>query len=299
MGVCQAMSTSVESVGLVKVTLPEMGESVTEGSIVEWRRKVGDYVAEGDALVDVTTDKVDVEVPATATGIITQILANEGDTVPIGAALAEIDTAKSDGKPAASAPAETAAPQRLGPPKLVEVALPEMGESVTEGSIVEIRKHAGDYVNEGETVLDVTTDKVDVEIPAPASGAIVQLFVAPGDTVAVGAKLAEIDVNAAPASVTLSLSKGAATPSAALRQAQGDTTADQPARRMAKRLDVDLALVRGSGPNGLILRADVIDQAASAKRRPAATAAAALPLPPIPSGANVTPLKGPAAALTG
>src|SRR5579862_2009991 len=149
---------------MVEVRLPEMGESVTEGSIVEWRKKVGDFVAEGDALVDVTTDKVDVEVPATASGIITQILANEGDTVPIGAALAEIDTAKSDGKPAASAPAETAAPQRLGPPKLVEVALPEMGESVTEGSIVEIRKHAGDYVNEGETVLDVTTDKVDVEI---------------------------------------------------------------------------------------------------------------------------------------
>ena len=79
---------------MVKVTLPEMGESVTEGSIVEWRKNVGDYVTEGDALVDVTTDKVDVEVPATASGTITQIHAGEGDTVSVGALLAEIDTSK-------------------------------------------------------------------------------------------------------------------------------------------------------------------------------------------------------------
>jgi 2-oxoglutarate dehydrogenase E1 component len=303
------MSTSVEP-GLVKVTLPEMGESVTEGSIVEWRRKVGDYVAEGDALVDVTTDKVDVEVPATATGIITQILVNEGDTVPVGATLAEIDTAKGNGKPA---PAPAAVSQRLGPPKLVEIALPEMGESVTEGSIVEVRKHPGDYVNEGDTVLDVTTDKVDVEIPAPASGAVTQIFVSPGDTVAVGAKLVEIDVNAAPVladgatqavQTTLpasSRSERSPERSVVDAQSKGTYVADQPARRMAKRLDVDLALVRGSGPNGLILRADVVGQAATAKRRaPAAgPSGAALPLPPIPSGANVTQLKGPAAALTG
>ena len=83
---------------MVKVTLPEMGESVTEGSIVEWRKRVGDFVAEGDALVDVTTDKVDVEVPATASGVITQILAGEGDTVSVGAVLAEIDTSKSNGR---------------------------------------------------------------------------------------------------------------------------------------------------------------------------------------------------------
>src|SRR5579862_8704271 len=149
MGVCQAMSTSVESVGLVKVTLPEMGESVTEGSIVEWRRKVGDYVAEGDALVDVTTDKVDVEVPATASGVVAEINAHEGDTVSVGAVLAQIDTsaaAAGNGKSAASRPAPgngaaaTAAPETPAEPVIVDVTLPEMGESVTEGSIVEVRK---------------------------------------------------------------------------------------------------------------------------------------------------------------
>ena len=85
----------------ISVTLPEMGESVTEGSIVEWRRKPGEFVAEGDPLVEVTTDKVDVEVPATASGVLTQILAHEGDTVAVGAVLAEIDTSKKDGAGAA------------------------------------------------------------------------------------------------------------------------------------------------------------------------------------------------------
>ncbi|HEY1976990.1 MAG TPA: multifunctional oxoglutarate decarboxylase/oxoglutarate dehydrogenase thiamine pyrophosphate-binding subunit/dihydrolipoyllysine-residue succinyltransferase subunit [Candidatus Baltobacteraceae bacterium] len=294
-----------ELAGTVTVTLPEMGESVTEGSIVEWRKKVGDFVAEGDALVDVTTDKVDVEVPATASGVITQILVNEGDTVAVGSALAHIDTARNgNGKAAAVAP-PAAAPAPAGPPRIVEVTLPEMGESVTEGSVVELRKRAGDYVQEGETLLDVTTDKVDVEIPAPASGAIVNVLVAPGDTVTVGAKLAEIDANAISTSLPPS-SRSERSPerSAAGAESKGATqrsenfVADQPARRMAKRLDVDLALVRGSGPNGLILRGDVLDQAQQAKRRaPAVSASAALPLPPVPAGAKLTPLKGPVATL--
>ena len=118
-----------ESAETVTVTLPEMGESVTEGSIVEWRKKVGDFVAEGDALVDVTTDKVDVEVPATASGVITQILANEGDTVAVGSALAHIDTARNgNGKAAASAVRVPAPVVPSGPPRIVDVTLPEMGE---------------------------------------------------------------------------------------------------------------------------------------------------------------------------
>src|ERR1700735_979510 len=155
---------------MVKVTLPEMGESVAEGSIVEWRKRVGDFVAEGDALVDVTTDKVDVEVPATASGVVTQILAGEGDTVSVGAVLAEIDTSKSNGQ----------APARQS--------------SAASGN--------------GSAPV--------APRPAPAVSPAVE------------------------------------------------TLADQPARRMARRLDVDLARVRGSGPNGLILRADVVGQVESA-----------------------------------
>ncbi|HZY99117.1 MAG TPA: multifunctional oxoglutarate decarboxylase/oxoglutarate dehydrogenase thiamine pyrophosphate-binding subunit/dihydrolipoyllysine-residue succinyltransferase subunit [Candidatus Baltobacteraceae bacterium] len=186
----------------------------------------------------------------------------------------------------------------------VTVTLPEMGESVTEGSVVELRKRVGDYVQEGDTLLDVTTDKVDVEIPAPASGAIVSILVSPGDAVTVGAKLMEFDANATPGAA-VAAPKGAA-PAAPAKSAppapaqRSDTVvADQPARRMAKRLDVDLALVRGSGPNGLILRGDVLDQAQQAKRRGPATSAGAswLPLPAVPANAKVTPLKGPVGTL--
>ncbi len=102
---------------MVEITLPEMGESVTQGSIVEWRKKVGDYVAQGDPIVDVTTDKVDVEVPATASGVITQILAAEGQTVAVGSVLAQIDpAAKGDGAArAATGNGARTAPQPTAP----------------------------------------------------------------------------------------------------------------------------------------------------------------------------------------
>lgn len=197
---------------MVRVTLPEMGESVTEGSIVEWRKRVGDFVAEGDPLVDVTTDKVDVEVPATASGVITQILAGEGDTVSVGSVLAEIDTTKTNGQVAGKGAAARGA------------------------------------VNGGAASASSPVKTADVP----------------------------------PADVTRS----------------GEPVADQPARRMARRLDVDLGKIRGSGPNGLILRGDVVAQAEDAGRRPPERESSA-PLPAIPAGAAVTPLKGPAAALVG
>jgi multifunctional 2-oxoglutarate metabolism enzyme len=185
---------------LVSVTFPEMGESVTEGSIVEWRKKVGDFVAEGDPLVEVTTDKVDVEVPATTSGLVTRILAREGDTVAVGSVLAEIDASKSDGKVVRAATGNGAAsPRATEPPLASPPALP-----------------------------------------------------------------------------------------------QREAIADAPARRVAQRLGVDLSRVRGSGPNGLILRSDVVEQERNARRRvPAADAA----VPAIPAGAKVTSLKGPPATL--
>ncbi len=299
---------------MVQVTLPEMGESVTEGSIVEWRKKVGEFVSEGDPLVEVTTDKVDVEVPATASGVIKQILVAEGDTVGVGAVLAEIDTtAKSGNGAAASAPAaKPAAPAPSGPPKIITVTLPEMGESVTEGSIVEWQKREGDFVNEGDPIVNVTTDKVDVEVPATASGVIVKVLAAEGATVAVGAALAEIDANAAapvagsvpraaaPATAVPArpaVSNGATAPAAPLTA--GENFATPQARRLARKLHVDITRVKGSGPQGLVLREDVMTQAPSL---PAASATSAAPqpqLPPVSAEAKVTQLKGPAAALAG
>jgi 2-oxoglutarate decarboxylase len=195
---------------------------------------------------------------------------------------------------------------------LLRVTLPEMGESVTEGSIVEWRKSVGEYVAEGDPLVDVTTDKVDVEVPAPASGVVVRILAGEGETVSVGGVLAEIDTGrsdgargktgngtvAAPAGTAPAASAPKDGQPAERRKA-GAILADRPARRTAERLDVDLALVRGSGPNGLILRGDVLAQAQQARRRSPAAGTAAAPLPPLPPGAAVVPLKGPAAALAG
>ena len=211
---------------------------------------------------------------------------------------------------------------------VVKVTLPEMGESVTEGSIVEWRKRVGDQVNEGDTLVDVTTDKVDVEVPATAAGVITQLFGKEGDTVAVGAPLAEIDTSkssngavaaaappttngaaaaSAPASAAPSAPKAApevVIPSEAPRsRGTAEIIASPQARRVANKLELDLSSIRGSGPNGLILRSDVSAQANGAQRlRHAEVQPEGLPRntsAPVPAGAKVTPLKGPAAALTG
>ncbi len=191
---------------------------------------------------------------------------------------------------------------------MVSVTLPEMGESVTEGSIVEWRKRIGEFVAEGDPLVEVTTDKVDVEVPATASGIVTQILAPEGESVAVGSVLAEIDTSkGADAAVPASAGNGAAvrpvesakpTPAPPPLPAGGEVLADQPAWRMARRLDVDLSLVRGSGPNGLILRSDVVEQAQHARRR-SGPARSETPLPPVAAGAVLTPLKGPAAALTG
>jgi len=186
---------------------------------------------------------------------------------------------------------------------IVSVPLPEMGESVTQGSIVEWRKKVGDFVAEGDALVEVTTDKVDVEVPATASGRLTEILAHEGDTVAVGAPLAQIDTAqsdgaAKPAAGNGSAVRAPVPPAPAARAAApGEGLADRPARRLAAKLDVDLALVRGSGPGGLILRSDVLAQEQSARRRPAAAPAAAQP--PLPKGATLVPLRGPAAALAG
>ncbi len=183
---------------------------------------------------------------------------------------------------------------------MVHVTLPEMGESVTEGSIVEWRKRVGDYVAEGEPLVEVTTDKVDVEVPATVSGTIAQILVAEGDTVAVGAVLAEIDTSGSKAVPAAAAPLAAPPPVAAApppAPRSGASAATPQARRAARQLHVDLARVRGSGPDGLILRDDVESQAPAAQLGLAPTSAAALPA--LAADAKLVPLKGPAAALIG
>ena len=191
------------------------------------------------------------------------------------------------------------------PETLVRIVLPEMGESVTEGSVVAWRKQPGDFIAEGDPLVEITTDKVDVEVPSTVSGVVKQLLAAEGDTVAVGAALAEIDTTAkaldgakapAPAaSSTKTAPPKPQAPAAEPKRTNGAVVATPQAKRIARQLDIDLARVRGSGPDGLILREDVDRQAESLP--PASRGAQLPPLPPLPAGAQVTPIKGPAAAL--
>src|SRR5687767_14038465 len=175
----------------VEVVMPAMGESVSDGTILEWHKQEGDQVAEDETLVEISTDKVDAEVPSPVTGTAVKIHGAEGDTVDVGAVLAEIAGDGGNGaSPAAAAPAEApaaAAPaeapaeapeapaqaepaERAAAEQVVEIAMPAVGESVSEGTILEWAKGVGDEVAEDETIVEISTDKVDAEVPSPASG---------------------------------------------------------------------------------------------------------------------------------
>src|SRR5689334_555491 len=159
---------------VIEVTLPAMGESVTEGTILEWRKQEGDTIEADEILVEVSTDKVDEEVPSPTAGTIVKIHGAEGDTISVGAVLAEI--APSNGASpngATAAPpepsAEAEAPE-AGTGEIVDIVTPTGGESVTEGTILEWAVKVGDHVEDGDTVVELSTDKVDMELPAPTSG---------------------------------------------------------------------------------------------------------------------------------
>jgi 2-oxoglutarate dehydrogenase E1 component len=200
------------------------------------------------------------------------------------------------------------------PKTIVSVTLPEMGESVTEGSIVEWRVKPGQWIEEGATLVDVTTDKVDVEVPAPASGVVTAVLAEEGATISVGAALAEIDTGAekpaagaAPAPAPAAANGASAAPAAPKPAATNGHAKGGPAshraQRIAQREGLDLSKLAGSGPGGLVLREDVIRATATADGRAALAAngkaAAAPDLPPPPADATVTPLKGPAGSLVG
>src|SRR4051794_28619930 len=172
----------------VQVTMPQMGDSVSEGTILEWHKQEGDQVSEDETLVEISTDKVDAEVPAPTAGTIVKIHAAEGDTVNVGAILAEIAPGNGAGPstsaagPAASTP-EAPAEASNGSGETVDVVMPAMGESVTEGTILEWAKQPGDSIEQDETIVEISTDKVDAEVPAPASGTIDEILAQAGDTV--------------------------------------------------------------------------------------------------------------------
>ncbi len=203
----------------VSVTLPALGESVSEGTVTRWLKAEGERVEADEPLLEVSTDKVDTEIPAPASGVLSAIKVAEDETVEVGAELAVIDDGS--GAPAAEPAPQAAAAEAPAAPAQPEpqprsqpaepeparqsapapsssgaegtpVVLPALGESVTEGTVTRWLKQVGDSVEEDEPLLEVSTDKVDTEIPAPASGTLLEIVIGEDETAQVGAKLAVI-----------------------------------------------------------------------------------------------------------
>src|SRR3954454_17436105 len=171
----------------VEVVMPPMGDSVSEGSILEWHRQEGDEISEDKTLVEISTHNVDAEFPAPVSGTVVKIHAAEGDTVGVGSVLAEIAPTNGSG-PAITAdePEADASDDAPGEATVIEIEMPAMGESVSEGTILEWAKQPGDCVDEDETIVEISTDKVDAEVPSPAAGTLTELLADAGAPFRVG-----------------------------------------------------------------------------------------------------------------
>ncbi|WP_459797647.1 biotin/lipoyl-containing protein, partial [Mycobacterium riyadhense] len=205
------------------VQMPALGESVTEGTVTRWLKQEGDAVELDEPLVEVSTDKVDTEIPSPAAGVLTKIIAQEDDTVEVGGELALIgdspDGAEAAAPPqrepeAAPAPPAQAEPEAQPEPEpepepaparaasaergdTTPVLMPELGESVTEGTVTRWLKKVGDSVQVDEPLVEVSTDKVDTEIPSPVAGVLVSITADEDDVVQVGGELARVGAGAA------------------------------------------------------------------------------------------------------
>ena len=212
------------------VTMPALGESVTEGTVTTWLKQVGDTVELDEPIVEVSTDKVDSEVPSPVAGVLLEILVPEDETVEVGTEIARIGDASEASAPAAApaaapveAPAAPAAPATPAPAPApapaqgTEVRMPALGESVTEGTVTTWLKAVGDAVDADEPLLEVSTDKVDSEVPAPVAGFLTEIRVPEDETVEVGTVVAIISAtapSAAPAAASAAPAPAPAAPAA-------------------------------------------------------------------------------------
>ena len=337
------------------VIMPQMGESIVEGTITKWLHQPGERVERDQPLFEISTDKVDAEVPAPASGVLKEIKAQTGATVQVNSVVAVIDdSAAVTAPPRAAAPStptptpaprtEPAAPppspspsQQPSPPtpapappsspasaavvessgQATDVIMPQMGESIVEGTITRWLKNLGDKVARDEPLFEISTDKVDAEIPSPAAGVLTEIKVPAGQTVQVNHVVAVIAAEAAAAVAQPSPARSAEVPAAgragveaatpapaapaeALSPEEAERIRSSPVvRRLAQEHGVDLRLVTGTGSGGRISKEDIlafVERAKAAPAQPAIAAASAAPPPaayaagqPAPSAPPVTP----------
>ena len=306
------------------VTMPALGESVTEGTVTRWLKKEGDAIAVDEPLLEVSTDKVDTEIPSPVAGVLQKIVVAVDSTVPVGAELAVIaESVDSNAKPDVlvvqpKAPITTPKVEKNIEPAVIVpnivaqpiiqsmatntsantagatiVSMPALGESVTEGTVTRWLKSVGDLVSADEALLEVSTDKVDTEIPSPVSGTILSIDVAVDSTVPVGARLASIGVSGAaaipkPAPIATAVSKPAPvaaapiiqTPIASAAPIRADDSYVTPiVRKLAAEAGVNLSTIKGTGIGGRIRKEDILAATPRAAATPTAVAMASIQTP--------------------
>jgi len=285
----------------IEVIMPQMGESITEGTVSRWLKKVGDKIDKDEAILEISTDKVDAEVPSPAAGILLAINVPEGETVEVGTALAVVGQEGEEGastpnaasEPAVAVqaapvvekvaegatPAPTVSTPSAGGPS-VDVVMPQMGESITEGTVSKWLKAVGDTIEKDEALLEISTDKVDAEVPSPAAGKVLAINVQEGETVEVGSVLATVGSSSgapatAPEPAPKAEVKAPKTPPAAapipvapvaaaatagggsideLRRAKSSPLV----RNIAREHGVDITRIPGSGVSGRVTKNDIL-----------------------------------------
>jgi 2-oxoglutarate dehydrogenase E2 component (dihydrolipoamide succinyltransferase) len=261
----------------IEVRVPTLGESVTEATVATWFKKPGDAVAADEMLCELETDKVTVEVPAPAAGTLGEIVAAEGETVGVDALLATLNEGSGAGAPAK----EAAAPKASGGDKSVDVMVPTLGESVTEATVATWFKKVGDTVAQDEMLCELETDKVSVEVPAPASGTLTEIVAAEGATVQANGKLAVIGGSAGGTAQPEAPAPGGeatAAPKAPAAEDAGrgrDVEHAPSAQKMMAEKGLDPATVKGTGRDGRIMKEDVMKAGSAPAPAPAPAAAPA------------------------
>jgi 2-oxoglutarate dehydrogenase E2 component (dihydrolipoamide succinyltransferase) len=260
---------------MTEVRVPTLGESVTEATVATWFKKPGDAVAQDEMLCELETDKVTVEVPSPAAGTLADIVAAEGETVGVDALLANISEGASAAAPAPAAAPAAAPASDAG--AAVDVMVPTLGESVSEATVSTWFKQVGDTVQQDEMLCELETDKVSVEVPAPASGTLTEILAAEGATVAAGGKLAVMGG----ASASAAAPAATAAPAPAAASASKDVEDSPAAKKAMAEAGISRDAVQGTGRDGRAMKDDVARAVAAAASTPAAAPAAATPRAPV------------------